>query len=359
MAAASQDSVADTFCYNINSNTLSLSIDGFVNGISFQMIIDTGSAMSLMSKKAFDKIGESLTVCSKPLLRLANGSAMIPIGRSTVSISYDNTNTDQEIFIYEYLPFEVLLGLDYCSKTKLNIDFNKIKFTNDKTLEELPFYTHTYESENIKQNKIRISNDVNLKAMTGQTIKVSSDTNLPETFFFTPKVLNNNLILEECLCSNNKGQTVIFITNPNRYNVFLRKDTVLGHWNCCREAVSPGPPTGGGERLSPLIDGLERLSLPIHAADKLSPRIGGLDFNISESLSDEQAEELKSVLKRYRKLFACNTKELTITNITTHKIDLIENKPVQSPNSSCSKRKNGYGDTSKRNARGRTDKRIQ
>ena len=311
MATVSDDSVAETYCFTINTDSLSLSIDGFVNGVPFRMLLDTGSANSLMSKGSFDKISSTFQVCSKPLLRLANGSAMIPVGRSVVFISYDNINTEHEIFIYDCLPFDVLLGLDFCSKTRLNIDFNKINFENKNTLKDLPFYMHVFESENNFDNKIKVLNDTRLKGKSGQMVEVFSNTIIPETFIFTPNLLNDNLMIEECLCSKINDKTLLFLTNPNIFEIFLRKGTVIGKWHNCKEI----------ERNDRLPDG--------SADDQRS--VDEIEFNIDENLPVDKKNDLKHFLRNYLKIFARNTKELTCTNITKHKIEVTDPKPVQSP----------------------------
>ena len=221
----------EPLCLLLKLDKKSLILEGCVNGIPFSMIVDTGSSLSLLSESTATKLSNiSIRPCSVPIVRLANGHSMVPIGHCRAMVSFEGTDTLHEFFVYNSLPFEILLGLDFCEKTKMKIDFEKIK-NNPKldVIEEFPL--RRFEFLEKPKNKFRIVEDQLIPSRTGIWCELVSEIELSETILFIFSRIyefKSRTLLNDCLLRPEKKCVWVFIINPNHYNVLIRGGTCVG-----------------------------------------------------------------------------------------------------------------------------------
>ena len=274
------------------------------------MFLDTGSSLSIISKKVLKEIEcSNYQKCSVPILFLANGTAMVPFGRISFPVKVGKTDTDIDFIIYDGIPFDVLLGLDFCLKTKIKINFENLNPIPENELEVLPFYMHDFKV--IDDNRLCVKNDDTIQPMSGKWISITSESFIPKEFVYEPKqelFQKLRLLTFSSLISNDDNNTAIFIVNPNNYAIKLRKNMRVGSFHLVKNSAAAAEPRQNSE----LKNGKN------------------IKFNINEKLPENDKIKLESFLSSYRSIFACNTSELTRTNLITHKIETESSVPVHS-----------------------------
>ena len=154
-----------------------LTINGLANGKPFLMLLDTGSSISIIDKFIVDNSFANINykACTEPILRLANRTSMAPVGVITLNISYGNNCVPLNMYIYESLPFYILLGLDFCKISKININFSELM--NDGERENLflalPYNENTVEGTQ-ETNYITVAYDQIISKLSGKWIKVNT-----------------------------------------------------------------------------------------------------------------------------------------------------------------------------------------
>lgn len=173
------------------------------------------------------------------MLRLANGNTMCPRGFITLDIMYKNCKYNQKFYIYERLPFQFLLGLDFCKLSKLNINFDNISDDNSVYLKELSLFNIDIETND---NHLYCSTDVNITSFSGMWVTVSSHSDLPLQYLLCvcPRFhLKSPLIINNCInSSQDSNKSILFVINPTHNDVVLREGTKLGQFEPFIEQIN-------------------------------------------------------------------------------------------------------------------------
>ena len=160
--------------------------------------------------------------------KLANGAAMAPIGFSQLDLIVNNVTYEQLFYIYNNIPFNVLLGLDFCKMFKINIDLEKLTVNNQKDL--FPFNLYSLIEEDQKDYNLYISSYVNLGSKQGQFFELYSLERIPDTLIFD---LNSNFNLKTSSISHNsiikseQEKVKIFVMNTTNSKILIKKNTKL------------------------------------------------------------------------------------------------------------------------------------
>ena len=321
------------------------------------MVLDTGSSVSVINRAAIKTMPNvNIFPCSHPILKLANGSSMCPTGYILIDIEYETKVYPIKFYIYDGLPFEYLLGLDFCQLTKLNINFDKISKQNDEnsqTLKTLPFYYHENDNEIKQYTNLYVSNYTAIPPMSGHWVNVKSKVAIPKEFlFYADNYFKHKtpLIIRNCIQkAMSKSHSLIFAVNTTSHWVHLRVGTKLGHFEnynndefCfkfefndvaieSRDINLPIGPEGNVatkcednppiEVVDSVATKFENLNFPENQAESIN-------FNIGVSLESNEKEQLISFLNKNADLFARNISELTQTHLITHKIRTTPHEPI-------------------------------
>ena len=205
------------------------------------MLLDTGSSVSLINSRVIGKI-PSLFVytCTTPILKMANGSSMCPIGQTTLSTVYNNAEHNHLFYIYNNLPFDFLLGIDFCKKFNVDIKFSEINQT-ENNFKTLPFNNYLIEKQNNQKNILTIVHNTLIPANTGKWVEVQSEERLPEQIIFTyNRILNfkSKLIFRDSLQTTDKTlNTQVFVINPTNVSIGVRQFTKIGDYEAIEKKV--------------------------------------------------------------------------------------------------------------------------
>ena len=384
-------------CLWLGLSNKGLEIEVKLNSKLLRCVLDTGSSISLINNRAIHKI-PSLYVknCESPLLRMANNSSMSPVGQTTLDIVYNELEHKHLFYIYKDLPFDILLGIDFCKLFNVDIDFSRIKESCDNTFNQLPFNNNYMKKQNKNENHLYVVNNTNIPGSSGKWVKVKSEISLPKEYlFYYDRLFNTktDLIMSDCInYSNEKNETIIFVINYKSENVCLRKDTKIGRFeqfgdmnlyyirtdeinkNKCESIVgeptntataveatakvvsttkatagiptatkatahisSPALATAGIPTASIATAGIPAATGPVSRPDAVDvDSLSKIDFKIGENLNPDEYSQIMSFLDKNSHLFAKCLKDLTRTHIIKHNIRTIPHEPISRGPYRCS-----------------------
>ncbi|RWR98562.1 hypothetical protein B4U79_17151, partial [Dinothrombium tinctorium] len=96
-----------------------------VNGVETKALIDSGSAISVISETLFNKLRTPFYAWFGGLLRGADGKGIKPQGITKIIVSHEKGTHEIEVVVIKGANPDLLLGNDYSRKAGLNIDFGK------------------------------------------------------------------------------------------------------------------------------------------------------------------------------------------------------------------------------------------
>ena len=100
-------------------------VEMFVKGRSIQILLDTGSWLSIVSLKFIQSL--PLPMKSTPqdlcVLKSAGGDFLNACGRATLDLSINHLSMSHEFVVVENLTLNVLIGCDFIYKFEVIIDF--------------------------------------------------------------------------------------------------------------------------------------------------------------------------------------------------------------------------------------------
>ena len=94
-------------------------------------MIDTGSAVSILSKKIFDKLGLSISQLKGVLntLTAADGGCIKTYGKTKLSFKLGDTDFDHEVIIADIDELHGILGFDFLEEHDVSISVTKAILT--------------------------------------------------------------------------------------------------------------------------------------------------------------------------------------------------------------------------------------
>ncbi|RWS00072.1 hypothetical protein B4U79_16926, partial [Dinothrombium tinctorium] len=107
-----------------------------VNGLKIRGLLDSGSLITVISSELSHRLARPLYWWNLGNLRVADGRAIVPIGITSVMIDFNGRSILMEVAVALKITPPCILGNDFCTKSKLVIDFyNKhIGFVDSKTV---------------------------------------------------------------------------------------------------------------------------------------------------------------------------------------------------------------------------------
>ena len=291
---------------------------GPVNECGVGFIIDSGSTITVLATRIFDKIPANnkpkLNAKIQPVL-LADGSPVKTAGSCTVDICFGNVEVQHEVLIADIDP-EALLGSDFMSQHQCVLDYGKgvIHLKG----ESLPY-----------RERLNALSICRVQVSQTQVIPPGKEFILPGKLkrrgnhgnygMIEPSELfvnKHNVLVGKTLVDSASNLIPVRVMNLTNEPQVIHKDTVVGVYQPVLE-VTPD------ENHIVLENPKATVEVPVHLQDLLD--------RSSEFLSDKQVSEVKDFLVEFQDVFAVDDNDLGRTNIVTHSIDTGENHPVKQP----------------------------
>ncbi|RWS20382.1 hypothetical protein B4U80_12093, partial [Leptotrombidium deliense] len=205
-------------------NTRLLKVPANVQGKEVEAILDTGSKRNIISEKFAKQCGAPFESCSV-YLRGVNNSIVQPCGEMNLMLRLGKKHFNERFVIVREFPYEMLLGLDFFTKYKVDIQFSKkvISIDNEQFRIDHEYYEQDHYKLQVKKRvRVPMNCEMNIEVF-------SKDCNATLLVEATEKALRKfGVVTCKSLSSFSNGKGYIRIANVAERDIVIPKDTTIG-----------------------------------------------------------------------------------------------------------------------------------
>ena len=316
---------------------MSITCNGKVEGVPVEMLVDTGSVFTLISKDLWDKICKELPTRGKircaaggsttglghlELVKeqqkvvSANGDPLEIMGRVNLTLSVGQEEAKQSVWVATDLAQDCILGVDFMRPHRMIVDFDEMILKTKKTKLELKLGTENISCriasaktdlipaghEKIIQGKLVIKGrgDIKSRRFTGMVESRLRPTD------------EKPLLLARSLVTTSDQMIPIRIANFSDRDITVYKNTNLGIFSSLNDFESQE----------------EDIGVCASAACK-SKEVNIDDIHVDASLSEREQKRLAALLKEYSDIFSQGPGDLGRTSMIQHNVDTGESVPIR------------------------------
>ncbi len=324
-----QSSVSELPCINSDENSeerkfSNVSVFGTVFNQKVKMLVDTGAALTVISKQFFEEV-LSPTYVLQPNkiidnIKTADGSITPVSGFVSFQVKIGIHDYTCSASVVPNLAYEIVLGRDFLHNSSAVIDVKgrSVTFSNSNKV------SFVDEDRSPIVSEVRISRTFVIDC--GSEVIVPAYLSNPSDIVDGIIEPNEKLSDRYKLCGaptlsrpNEDFQVSFGMLNPSDSPVILHKGTAIGNFtevNCVNDIAS-------FELHDPAVSSLQQSNVnsgSFSSAFKCLP---------SPNLSSEENTKLNSLLEEYSDVFATSNLDLGRTSIIQHKIDTGDANPIK------------------------------
>ena len=281
------------------------------------MLVDTGSAASLISKNVSDRIGVQESQMREFLtpLSAANGTPLKVYGSVELEFYLEEYVFLQRFIVADLLEVNGILGMDFLENNQVDI--------------QISTQTLNISGNKIRLEKVSSSGCARIK-LAKQTVLPPSSELLIEGYIVggspgcseglvEPAVSlgNKGLMCARTVVDSSKANVCLSVINVSSKPVKLRQNTPLGTLQTFEQIYTVETPKQNTDKQTTATE------LPEH----LKPLVE----KASDSLTDEQKQSLTDLLIQYGDIFVGPDGKVGRTDIVKHTIDTGDNHPFKLP----------------------------
>ena len=281
------------------------------------MLVDTGSAASLISKNVSDRIGVQESQMREFLtpLSAANGTPLKVYGSVELEFYLEEYVFLQRFIVADLLEVNGNLGMDFLENNQVDI--------------QISTQTLNISGNKIRLEKVSSSGCARIK-LAKQTVLPPSSELLIEGYIVggspgcseglvEPAVSlgNKGLMCARTVVDSSKANVCLSVINVSSKPVKLRQNTPLGTLQTFEQIYAVETPKQNTDKQTTATE------LPEH----LKPLVE----KASDSLTDEQKQSLTDLLIQYGDIFVGPDGKVGRTDIVKHTIDTGDNHPFKLP----------------------------
>ena len=316
-----------------NKDQMNCKINIRIGKIVLPSLLDTGACLSVMDKKAFDKLQDEkqYVVSKSPILgvRGVNGNFIRVLGKVTLPIEIGKLTLYQDFCLLDHVDNQVILGRDFMHDQNAEISFPKQTLTLQNGITEVSLNKSVNKGD--PNHFVRVISNITLQPRQKTIFKVQIDNLSKNTYGLIEPNFSlagkYNVIGARCLVHTENRETVFEVLNPTNSHITLKANTILG--NFCQ--------IQNNHILGELKDPDTRVICNIldkkqngHADNHFKEIALELGIDLSKSdLNETQKSQLLTLLGQYRHAFAKDLSELGSTKIGKHIIDTGNANPIR------------------------------
>lgn len=282
--------------------------------VSTRMLVDTGSAVNLISKTLCEDLGVDITQLTpiSTSLAAANGSSLEQFGVVELEFSLEGMMFSSSYIVADLVDIPGILGMEFLEKNDVNI------FTSKPSLK-------IGETEILLEKSSTLSKSVRL---CKQVVVPANSELLVDCFLEGGRAAYSEGLIEPVSSLGNEGLLcartlvdprtsciVVSIMNINDRNVTLKQGQAVATLEAVTKIHSITPQTKSKHNTT--------RTLPEH----LKPLVEGA----STTLSEQEKERLTKLLIDYDDIFLGPDNKLGRTKLVQHKIDTGNALPFKTP----------------------------
>lgn len=287
-----------------------------INNTKLEMLIDTGSPVTLLAENIIESLGVGLSDLSKveSTLSAADGNKMSIKGQIKVNLKIDQSQYRQNTIVTKLGKLKGIIGKDFLQSNKCDLKLSEAKLVIGQQTVKLRKHNNS-TCARVKLCKNRV-----IPPQTEILIKGYIEGNCPNNFgMIEPDEKlqqQKGLLFAKTLNDTTGKEVVISVLNINGKSIKLKKNLTLGIINTV-QLIDDNFYSDNSE--SRAIPG----SLPTHLQELLQ--------NSSDELTSENKQKLEELLIEFQDIFVGPDGKLGQTGIVKHTINTGTAKPVRVP----------------------------
>lgn len=278
-----------------------LTVPTRANGTETKLVIDTGSAVNVISEELANKICASFKSRKDIFIRGIGGGLLTPNGEAEIKLEFGTTKVHETFLVVKDCPYELLGGLPFCRAARLLIDFSKKELQLNGEIFRLRIDSSAPEHNDVLT--VRCHEQIRIEPRTEVAIevKVARDgIHLVEP----NSTLRNGLQVARTITRIVHGRGLIRIANPTMSPVNLLSGTKLGWASSIHDA---------------------QLAITAPENDQVPQEF---DIETGDHLQPSERDELLSLIEKYRHLFTSSDNPIRQTHVAEHVIDTGDSRPI-------------------------------
>ena len=318
----------------LHTGTAGLFADAKLGELTVNLVIDTGSSVTLLSSKAFRQIAQDRIDLSpyRGKLSLADGSDLPVKGVAKALLSFQGVDVWQTVLVAD-IEADGLLGIDFFKEHECELRYKDgmliVKDCN------VPF-----REERGRQVSCRVTaaSTVVVPPRCEMILegRVMGRQNRPANAIVESVSSfgrETRLMVGKALIDTTKGSVPLRILNPWEEPIQVLQGTDIALAQPVLRVESVVEESGTAQVVNQVTDGLSgQLSTSVQVFQGPLPEHlqGLLDRSIGE-LTTDQTSQVRQVIWRYQTVFSSGPSDLGRTDVIKHRIDTGDNRPVKLP----------------------------
>lgn len=294
-----------------------------MNGMPVKFLIDTGAAVTLVTKHLWDQgVDPRPSVDkwdAKPLIGV-DGTPLNVYGRATVEIVIGKKSFQQSVVIVDKMTTDAILGSDFLESHGCIIDTNlQLLFIQEGNV-TIPFigaHRH-HEADSQSINSVSLSRSITLppRSKLEVMVDVTGETEGRTCMVQGNPAIKVPLLVARELVNPTRGQVPVSLVNPGIETINMKKGTVIGTIEKLDNFEIFSVRDAGDTSMLELREG--------DVKDQLLQDLIG-----KSQLSRKESFQLLQVLRKYANVFSGDKYELGRTNLTQHNIPTGSARPIR------------------------------
>ncbi|CAC5378553.1 unnamed protein product [Mytilus coruscus] len=283
------------------------------------MLVDTGSAVTLISKNVYEKLGKikpKLTEVST-ILTTADGEPMKVMGASDLLLQLNNHGFIHSAIVADLGDIAGILGLDFLSKYEVTISASQGTLT-------FPNFTVKLLIDSDVQAtcaRVQLADTVQVPGRAEMFVRGKIDADLTGNVDSILEPIDGfqgekHVLIPKSVVQTSDTEVVFSILNPTPHAVILKRNLTVASLQPIKEIMEENfqQPTSSTEK---------SVKIPEH--------LQALTENVSDNLTFSQRSDIGKVISEYADVFVGPDGKLGRTDLVEHSILTETDRPVKVP----------------------------
>ena len=304
-------------------------------------LVDTGATISCISLTCLQRINRSIKIGKDQQglpIKGVCGETHSVLGTVELQVSFDGIKVPQKFHVLERLHNEAILGLDFLKDNNAQINLAKNTLTIHKGVVEKEMLPSTsiFSEKCVAQAKVMKEIRIGPRSQQNFRVKISklkeSKNILLEP---TDNLVDRKLMGAKCLVHVKKSKAIFRVLNPTNQTILLQRNLVIANAYRLDEQAeitklnNSHKDTNKSARHQ--VNSVNPISTNNQHQQNFKSMAKDLGITLENSdLSDNQKDQLFTLLGKNQDVFAKDMSELGVTNQYSHTIITTDNKPIAS-----------------------------
>lgn len=283
------------------------------------MLVDTGSAVTLISKNVYEKLGKikpKLTEVST-ILTTADGEPMKVMGASDLLLKLNNHGFIHSAIVADLGNIAGILGLDFLSKYEVTISASQGTLT-------FPNFTIKLSIDSDVQAtcaRVQLADTIEVPGRAEMFVRGKIDADLTGNVNSILEPIDGfqgekHVLIPKSVVQTSDTEVVFSILNPTPHAVILKRNLTVASLQPIKEIME---------------DNFHRPTSSTEKSIKIPEHLQALVENVSDNLTFSQRSDIGKVISEYADVFVGPDGKLGRTDLVEHSIRTETDRPVKVP----------------------------